>query len=185
MKLINKPGMMFPIILIFFQSCSTYSTIPETSNKKLDNYYKRIMVNYSVLIGSSKKEKEIVKKSLNDMGFKELKEVSIMPKSGFFLQINIAHAEDNRVHPGVAWITYLTAGIIPTYTLNADYYILNYYLYNNKKLVTMKEYIITSKSFNWLFAVPFRFGPRGNYYRMGKIIDFIHYDFFQSCKELI
>ncbi len=172
-------------IIIIFQSCCSYSTVPEIRNKIFDNYYSHIILNYSVHIGASKKEKEVVKKSINDMRLKDIKEVSIMPKYGLFLQINITHAEDNRVRPGIAWITYLTAGIIPTYTLNADYYIFNYYLYYNTKLILKKEYKIISKSFNWLFSVPFRFGPRGNYYRMGKIIDFINHDFFQLCKECL
>ena len=180
-----KIKLIILILLVLQQACCTYNTILNPPETKVIKTYHDKTIYYSIIIGSANKEKLLVTKSLNKFCFKELKEISENPGNGLYLKITITHAKDNLVKPGIIWITILSLGIIPTYTTNSDYYLLNYSLYKNRALISQKEYKIIVKSFNWLFSILVKYGPRGDYYRLENLIDHINNDFLNISFEKI
>jgi hypothetical protein len=78
---------------------------------------------------------------------------------------------------GIEAISIISFGFIPTYVSEHDWININIKLYNNSKLIREKDYIITSKRFNWIFVTP---GVIANYFKKDQIIELLLKDFFSN-----
>lgn len=168
------------IITIFLLSCESYNVRPSLSiNNETGNDFSKIVLNYKFDFEflQSRNLKNPIIKSLKKIKFKEIIEIDQLSSGNSKLEIKIKYL--GPFGTGIEVISAITLGIIPTYFSELDLYGIKLVLYNYKRKVMEKEYILRMKQFNWIFVAP---AAIGNSCRRQKIIDSIIKDFFSYVK---